>query len=208
MADDDAQLYAAWAAGDKAAGGRLLDRHLASVIRFFTNKVGGAAEADDLVAETFELCARKLGAFRGEGSFRAYLFGIAHNCLRQYYKKKVRRDAREVDPGTMSVMDLGPSPASVLGEHKEQTLLLHALRRLPLDHQVALELMYFEGLSRREIALALDIPEGTVAGRVRKGRDNLEKELAALADDPALLASTVSGLEDWAKDIRIRVDAG
>jgi RNA polymerase sigma-70 factor (ECF subfamily) len=52
--DDDPQLLAAWCAGDKQAGAALVERHFASIYRFFRNKVAG--EVDDLVQRTFMSC--------------------------------------------------------------------------------------------------------------------------------------------------------
>ncbi|HWB78011.1 MAG TPA: sigma factor, partial [Nannocystaceae bacterium] len=78
----DRELYLDWHRGDAGAGGRLVDRHLVGLGRFFANKVFDGRDAEDLVASTFEICARKLGDWTGTGSFRAYIFGVAHNVLR------------------------------------------------------------------------------------------------------------------------------
>jgi RNA polymerase sigma-70 factor (ECF subfamily) len=48
-------------------------------------------------------------------------------------------------------------------------------------------------------------PAGTVKSRLQRGRRLLEEQLAALASSPAVLDSTLSGLEDWARDLRQRV---
>jgi RNA polymerase sigma-70 factor (ECF subfamily) len=65
MVSTDGELYAAWQGGDNRAGGKLVDRHFSAIGRFFTNKVTNAADAEDLIAETFERCAKALGKFRG-----------------------------------------------------------------------------------------------------------------------------------------------
>ena len=200
---EDATLYAAWVDGDKQAGSRLLERHLAAVMRFFANKVERSTDADDLAAETFELCARSLGSFRGDGSFRSYLFGVATNVLRGYLGRKLPKLGRERELGSLSLVDLGPSPLSVVGGRKQQTLLLQALRSIPLDCQIVLELGYFEELSRREIAQVLGVAEGTVASRIRIGRERLKEAMTGLAESPELLRSTLSGLEDWARSLKM-----
>lgn len=197
----DGELYGAWTAGDRSAGGRLVDRHLEAIGRFFGNKVTGHADIEDLVGETFERCAKNLGKYRGEGSFRAYLYGIAHNVLRDYIRRK-QRGREQLDFGVTSLRDLGPTPSAVLGERREQTLLLQALRHIPLDHQIVLELSYFEGMSRREMAEVLGIPPGTVASRVRKGKQLLWQRIEELAESPSLLHSTIHGLEDWARGLQ------
>jgi RNA polymerase sigma factor (sigma-70 family) len=205
--DDDDVLYRAWASGDTAAGGQLVDRHLRRLARFFANKVRSAPDAEELVAETFEICARKLGDWSGAGSFRAYLLGVGHNVLRNYLRSKVR-NGREIDPETDHIAALGPSPVTLVGDHREQRLLLEGLRRIPIEHQLVLELSHFEEMSRSEIAAVLGIPEGTVASRIRRAHELLATALGDLAGAPELLRSTLHGLGDWAAALRARLAAG
>jgi RNA polymerase sigma factor (sigma-70 family) len=201
----DEQLYQSWALGDRRAGSRLVDRFVRPIARFFANKIADVTDAEELVAETFEIVARKLGDYAGEGSFRSYVFGIAHNVLRNYIKKK-RRGGREIDPETDAIAALGPSPTTAIGARREHHLLLRGLRSVPIDDQVLLELGYFEQMSRTEIAAALGWPVGTVASRMRRAHDRLETALATLAEEPSLLHSTVHGLADWAAQLRAHID--
>jgi RNA polymerase sigma-70 factor (ECF subfamily) len=208
MPDDDDVLYRAWAAGDRAAGGKLVDRHVPPISRFFANKVWRADDVEDLAARTFEACAKDLGKFRGDGSFRAYLFGIAHNVLRRYLRDRRHDEATPIGDGDDARSDDGPSPSAVLGRCHEERVLLKALRCLPLDLQLVLELSFFEDLSRTEIAKVLGIPDGTVASRFRKAQAELAEHVARLAETPAIAQSTVHGLADWAKGLRAQLSEG
>jgi RNA polymerase sigma factor (sigma-70 family) len=201
----DAELYRDWAAGDREAGGVLIDRHLRPVHRFFAAKLSDRTAVDDLVAKTFEVIAAKLGSFRGDGSFRAYVFAIAHNLLRNHLRTLGRAAARFTELET-SVGDLDPSPATLMVRDEQKRLLLRALRHIPLDHQVAIELSYVEGLSRSEIAAVLGIPAGTVAGRLRRARQLLEARIAELAANPELRQSTLGSLSEWAREIKAEVE--
>lgn len=201
----DAELYDAWHAGDAKAGGQLVDRHLGAIGRFFANKVKNETDMEDLVGETFERCARTLGNFRHESSFRAYLYGIANNVLRDYIRRK-HKQQHEVDLRTTCLRDLGPTPTTALAERREQVLLLQALRAIPLDCQIALELSYFESMSRRQIAEILEVPAGTVASRIRRGKDMLFSRIEELADSPALLQSTMSNIEGWAESLKAQIE--
>lgn len=196
--DVDAQLYSGWVAGDRSAGARLIARHLQTVSRFFINKSTATAEHDDLVAMTFERCAKSLGGYRGTGSFRGYLLGIALNVLRD----ELRRRSPDVPLGSISVAAGGRSPSSVFAERAEQRLLLTALRSLPVEAQVVLELHLLEELTREEMAEVLDLPAGTVAGRLRRARALLTAAVAELAQSASLGESTVSGLDAWARGVR------
>lgn len=204
--EDDPALLDAWRRGDASAGRRLVDRHLASLGRFFANKVGHEEDAHDLVAETFERLARGLDRFAGRSSVRTWLFAIAHNVLREHIRRR-ERDAARGAP-LRSVADLGPSPSVVFARHEEERLLLHALRSLPFDDQILLELSLFEEMSRAEIAEITSTPAGTVAGRLRRARARLDESLSALCRSPERLASTTTDLARWARSIRGMLSPG
>jgi RNA polymerase sigma factor (sigma-70 family) len=197
---DDRALLEAWRDGDRRAGRRLVERHLAGLGRFFANKVGHEQEAQDLVAETFERFSQALPRYRGDSSVRTFLYAIAHNVLREHFRRRERETGR-AEP-LESVADLGPSPSMVVAQHQQQRLLLHALRALPLEHQIVLELSLFEDMSRAEIAEITGTPAGTIAGRLRRARELLDERLAALCDSPALLESTTTDLAQWAQSLR------
>jgi RNA polymerase sigma-70 factor (ECF subfamily) len=197
---DDIELYRRWAAGDRRAGGRLVDRHIDSIGRFFTNKVADPSDTEDLVALTFERCSRSLGTFKGDSSFRTYLFGIARNQLREYLRRKSRRPD-DVDFHVTRLADIAPSPSVIVGERKEQGLLLTALRSIPIELQMVIELSFFENMTQREIAEVLDVPPGTVASRIRRGKEALFVRMKEIAQSPELLESTMHGLERWVEEI-------
>ncbi len=198
MPTDD-ELLTAWREGDARAGERLFDRHFKALTRFFRNK---AAEGiDDLIQTTFLGLLEARDRFRGEGSFRSFMFSVAFNVLRNHYRRR-RRDAERLDFGVTSVLDLAAGPTAVLAEKREQRLLLEALRQIPVEHQVLLELYFWEPMSAPEIAQILEVPVGTVRTRIRRAKALVEQQLRALSSDKAVLESTLSGLEDWARSIR------
>ncbi len=196
---DDFELLDRWRSGDTTAGNQLLKRHFDALYRFFTNKVPD--HADDLIQATMMACVRGRDSFRKECGFRSFVFVVARHELYRHIRNHHR--SREVfDPSLVSVADLGPSPSSALARHKEQRLLLSALRRIPLDLQIVLELHYWEGLSTNELAEAMEIPQGTVKSRLRRGREALEREMAAIATSPQDLRSTLGNLDHWVAGIR------
>lgn len=202
MADrpDDGALLEAWRDGDERAGRRLVNRHLAPLGRFFANKVGHEQQAQELVADTFVRFASASSRYRGDSSVRTFLFAIAHNVLREFIRAR-ERDAKRAAP-LQSFADLGPSPSRVFAAHEEQRLLLHALRALPIEHQIVLELSFFEDLGRAEIAEITGTPAGTIAGRLQRARQLLGERLAELSDSPHLLETTTTDLAHWARSLR------
>lgn len=198
---DDLELLDAWRAGDRAAGNQLFDRHFESIRRFFANKAG--RDTEDLVQRTFLGCIEGSTRFEGRSSFRTFLFGVANNILREHLRRK-RRDER-IDPATHSVADLGAGPSSIVAKKVEHRLLLEALRSIPVQFQVALELYFWEDLTGTELGEILGLPENTARSRVRRGKELLEKALRGLEARPEDIESTAGNLDRWAADVRDRV---
>jgi len=196
---DDLELLAAWREGDRQAGGELFDRHFVAIRRFFRSKVGD--DYEELVQRTFARCVEVQQRFRGDGKFRSYLFAIAANVLREHLREHHR--GKQFDGDVSSVVDLAlPGPATAAGARREQVVLLEALRRLPVNDQIVLELFYWEQLTSAEIADVLELPHGTVRSRLRLARDRLRGHVDELSRSPAELESTLGGLERWAAELR------
>lgn len=195
----DVELLEAWRGGDRRAGEQLFERHFDVVRRFFRNKLEFGV--DDLIQQTFLACVESRERIRGDSSFRTYLFAVATNLLRKHLRGVYRHGDR-IDFGVTSLHDLGPSPSVVLAGRQEQRLLLEALRRIPLEHQIILELYYWERLTSAEIARVLDVPHGTARTRIRRAKQLLEEQLRALPGDRALVETTIAGLDTWAASLR------
>ncbi|MCA9705343.1 MAG: RNA polymerase sigma factor [Myxococcales bacterium] len=187
----DFELLEAWQDGDEAAGNLLFDRHFDDLYAFFRGKLSGVA--DDLVQKTFLACIEGRDRFRGEASFRTYMFAAARRILWRQLDH-LRRD-EALDPASTSLHDLDPTPSQVLAERNEQRLVRQALRRIPVVFQVAIELYYVQGFRGPEIAQILEISEATVRSRIRRGLEQLRAAVEQLSEDPALVRSTLDELE-------------
>ena len=172
MSVSDLELLEAWARQDEAAGNTLLERYFPALHRFFVNKVD--RDVDDLVQRTMLRCVAHRDSVVRAQSFRAYLFRIARNELYDYFS---RRAARPVDFTNASVIDLGTTPSAKVDKEQREQRLRAALRHLPVELQVILELHYWEDLSGSELAEALEMPLGTAKSRIRKAKQELERIL-------------------------------
>ena len=195
----DAELLTAWQGGEQGAGRELFERYFRPLNRFFRNKVGD--ESQDLVQRTFLACLEGVERYRGEGSFRSWMFSIAYKILCKHYREQAS-ERKHLDLGHVSAHDLYASPSRVLARHREERLLLEALRRIPVELQVPLELRYWEQLTEAEIAAILDIPIGTLKSRFRRARQLLAEKLREQASSARELESTLGSLEDWAERLR------
>ncbi len=195
----DYELLAAWRDGDDGAGNILVQRHVATLYRFFANKVNEGME--DLAQRTLLACVEARERVDPSRSFRAYLLGIARNLLMRHYRHAVR-DARADRLQKASVDELVGSPSRDLAVKQERKLLLRALRQLPVDAQVVLELFYWEAMTIAEISAVLESPEGTIKSRLSRGKAVLRDKIAELATDAAVRDTTLTELEDWARSLR------
>lgn len=180
----DGELLVAWRQGDAAAGNELLQRYFRPLLRFFRHKVPSGAE--DLIQHTMLACVERRDDIQDHASFRGYLFAIARAKLFDRQRRQ-HRQPDLVDPSEASLLDLGTSPSSQVARGERRAKLAMALASIPLDHQIALELAYWEHLSGPEIAAVLGIPANTVRSRLARARQQLREQLQALGmplEDP------------------------
>lgn len=202
MRPSDADLLSAWGDGDPRAGRRLFNRYYVAISRFFVNKV--PKDPDDLVQETFMACLRGRERLRDKGSFRAYLFGVASNVLRMHFRSKRLRPFPE-DLAEHTAHDLAPGPSTIVHAQEEERLLLEALRRIPLQLQIVMELYYWEQMTTEEIGEIVESPTGTVRSHLRRGRQLLEQELEPAGPSDRIKARVLLDLEQWASAVRTTI---
>jgi RNA polymerase sigma-70 factor (ECF subfamily) len=176
----DLELLAQWCDGSERAGDLLLKRSFGLLYRFFINKVGDAT--DDLVQQTLVACVRHKEKIRESGAFRMYLLKIARSRLFDYLRA-LRRHSGHVDDDfeQLSIAQTGLSGTSRLGRAQAAMRVRDALRRLPVELQVVVELHYWEEQSTAQMAEVLEVPQGTVKSRLRRAREQLEIDLGAAA---------------------------
>lgn len=194
----DADLLARWRGGDLQAGEQLFARHADAVICFFRNKV--SADAEDLIQETFARLVAARDRIRDGRLVRAYVLGIARRVLLEHLRKLPRQ--REFDPEVESIVALIPGASTIAAKRLEHRLVLEGLRRIPIEHQIILELTYWENMKANEIGAMLGVNHSTMRSRLDKARQLLEQAIAELADSPERLGSTLGELDDWATQIR------
>ncbi len=205
--DDDAALLLAWRGGDARAGSALVRRRMPEIIRFFRNKVTAESDIADLVNQTFLGCVGSRDEFRHETSVRRFIYQIANNVLFAYIRKRAKREREGLDFAVVCVHELAPqSASSIISARRETQALVEALREIPIEDQVVLELMYFEGHSGAQIGELLALPEGTVRGRVRRGLARLRERVHARLVGPGDASPpSEDDLLAWAEQVRQQI---
>ncbi|MEX1362104.1 MAG: RNA polymerase sigma factor [Nannocystaceae bacterium] len=201
--DEDLELLDAWRAGDNDAGSRLLRRHFRTLYRFFHSKIGHGVE--DLVQQTMLACAEGAHRFRGDSSFKTYLLAIARTQLLMHLRKYARK-GKKVDQLEHSIADVMGSPSNVVAGKDEQKLVLTALRHIPIDLQIAVELHYWEEMRIDDIAVVMDVPSGTVKSRLNRARRLVREWILQAEEFPAALRETTAGdVDSWARSLRVKL---
>lgn len=153
----DTELIARWKAGDQAAATALVERHAPALARFAVS-CGARDEVDELVQDTFVRAFGSLDGFRGESSFRTWLFTIERRLLLDRRRAERRRPVSEEIAEEDSATEFGALDRLVADETNAQ--VSRAIGRLtPMQREVFV-LRVSEGLSYKEIAGAVGSTEG------------------------------------------------
>ena len=177
VVDGDLTMLQRWRDGDRHAGEALCARYLEEIYRFFEHKIPG--EADDLTQQTFLACVKARDQFRGQSTFRTYLYAIARNEL--YMRLRKIPKLEQVDLEVSSLAELVTSPSKELGKQQELAQVRAALRQLPVEQQVLLEFHYWHELDAGALAKVFEASPGTIRVRLLRARQALRARLGANA---------------------------
>lgn len=174
--ETDNELIAQTLGGDNAAFGQLVMRYQQLATGVAYRICGDLAMAEDVAQLTFIRIWEKLGTYRPEGNFKAWLCRIAANLTIDTLRKQ--KPAADIDD--MALADPGHGPERSVVQQERAAAVRAALMRLPTHSRAVLVLREYEGFSYHEIANALDIPLGTVKSRINDARRRLQEELRDL----------------------------
>jgi len=172
----------------------LMDQLYGAALRMTRN----AADAEDLIQETFLRAYRGYERFEEGTNLRAWMYRILTNTYINSYRAKQRRpeesDLADVEDlylyrrlGGLEASQRGRSAEDELMDLVTDSEVKDALEALPEQFRVAVLLADIEGFSYKEIAEMLDVPIGTVMSRLHRGRKGLQKALGDFASERGLL---------------------
>lgn len=166
----EAELVAQLKAGDEAAAHEFFDRYAARIRRFIATSLGAAAaDADDILQETFIALADALPFFRGDSSLFTFACAIAHRKVLSLVRTNARR-ARLMRAAPITEQPTGRDA----GTSREFNTALAELRP---DYREVLVLKYVEEIGVAEIARILRIGEHAVESRLARARKALRKSM-------------------------------
>jgi RNA polymerase sigma-70 factor (ECF subfamily) len=175
----DEELMELLDAGEMRAFEVIFDRHAGAGYSLALRMCGRRALAEDIVQEAFlSLWRSGTNYDRARGSVRSWVLSAVHNRAVDALRRAGSKAGRDVHDDAIAERLPAPEATDAEVERREDARQLRsALDDLPPDQRQVIELAYFGGLSHSQIAEMLDLPPGTVKGRMRLGLTKMRSML-------------------------------
>lgn len=174
----ESYLVASARLGNKAAWEQLVAKYQARFLRHAFRLLGDTEQAKDAVQESWIEVMRGLSKLKDDMAFRAWAFRIVTRRCAQIIAKqqKIRETAARLagEPSTITDSTDSEKSQELATDLKP---LRAAMATLSAEHRSAIALFYLEEMSVAEVAVALDIPVGTVKSRLLNARAKLRESL-------------------------------
>jgi RNA polymerase sigma-70 factor (ECF subfamily) len=175
----DEALAAGFAAGDGAAFDRLYARWAPRVTGYAQRLVGRPEDAEEVCVETFTRVLE--GRWRATGSFRSWLFTVAHRSCVERLRRRARRD-RLLALFRAGTPPEPESPEGLLLTTERERRFDAALQALPTEHRATLLLSCSQELSAREVGEILGLTDQQVRSQLSYARRLLREKLGTEED--------------------------
>ena len=153
-------------AGDEAALGECYDQYSSFVYGLILRVVRDPKAAEDVTQDVFLCLWERPGLFEPEkGALRTWLGTLAHRRAVDHVRREEARRRR--DASVLSRVTRTPDVDEMALALVTAERVREALAELPCEQRQAIELAYFEGKTYREVAVVMNIPEGTAKSRLR-----------------------------------------
>ena len=178
LADED--LMAHVQDGDARAFEIIFDRHADVAFSLAYRMCGRRSMAEDVVQEAFLSLWRSGARYdRTRGSVRSWVLGVVRNRAIDLFRREQVRTGKDVsDEDAVRRIASGESTEREVQRRDDATVVRAAMSELPIEQRHVIELAYFGGFSHTEIAEMLELPAGTVKGRMRLGLSKLRLTMA------------------------------
>lgn len=162
--------------GKKSAWVALVKRYEKNLYNYCLRMVSNPDDALDLMQDIFVAVFRGLANFRGDSPFKGWLFRIAHYRCIEYYRRK--KPTQSLD----DVPEQEDEGSEVCPEHQfysnQQTTALHkAMKFLPVNQKLVVELKFFQQCTFDDISQQLGISTNTAKSRLYSALDKLKDQL-------------------------------
>lgn len=174
---DDLTLYNRVQEKDKHALEALYDKYERLLYSFSVKMVSNPETAEEIVQEVMIKLWKGKGVYSPEqGKFSSWLLTMTRNTAIDYLRKQQKVNSEEVHT-EVELQDKQPGLEQMVEWKEKQERIQGAMNTLKEDQQNIIDLFYFKGYSQTKIAEIVDIPLGTVKGRIRLALKHLKAEL-------------------------------
>jgi RNA polymerase sigma-70 factor (ECF subfamily) len=175
--------------------GVLFDRHFATIHRYLERRIG-AESADELAGDVFRIAFEQRHRFRPlHESALPWLYGLATNLMLKRWRGERRRlrALARLDAASDRGIAFPEGTEDRLDARTARAALLDALAALPQRDRDIVVLVAWEELSYSEVAVALEIPVGTVRSRLNRARRNLRELLGDIGNERVTITCKPQG---------------
>jgi RNA polymerase sigma-70 factor, ECF subfamily len=180
----DAALIERIRAGDRTAFMAFYDRFSRLLFSVAARVLGDRKEAEDVLQEVMLVIWNKSGEYDSElGSLSSWSVALTRNKALDRLRARTRRLRLIEEVAIMaeeSDASLTPSANEVIHGRERADMLHAAMKDLPKDQRMAIELAFFTGMSQSDIATRLQQPLGTIKARIRRGMLRLREQLGGV----------------------------
>lgn len=172
---------------DREAFGQLYSLYFDRLYRYARLKTGNPVDAEDLTESVFLSAWRSIDRFspKGDTSFSAWLFRLAHNALVDRYRRGREHVSLETVEHLSTYERDGLNPETVLEWRLTLSELHRALFALTDEQREVVLLRFVEGLSAREVGDIMGKQEGTVRGMQFRAIEALRRALSLVREEKA-----------------------
>lgn len=175
-------LYVRAVDGDREAYSEVHRLHYESLYRFSLALVGRVADAEDATAVAFLNVWKARATIREPAKLKSFLFRATKNAAMDAHRQRPPFDPMDAsdeddDRPPVQYADSAPGPEALAERAQAQRDALWALQQIAPEYRAAVLLKDMQGFQYEEISEALDIPMGTVASRIARGRKELARVL-------------------------------
>jgi RNA polymerase sigma factor (sigma-70 family) len=180
----DAELVSASLAGNRDAFGRIVTRYQSLICSLAYSATGCLGQSEDLAQETFITAWKRLRHLREPGKLRAWLCGIARNCINNSLRREGREPLRAAEPldAVHDAPAIEPLPSDRVISKEEEAVLWRSLERIPETYREPLVLFYREHQSIERVAEELELSQDAVKQRLSRGRKLLHEQVLAFVE--------------------------
>ncbi len=175
----DAELVRRALARDQQAFAALYDRYADKLYDYARRQTGNAADAGDIVQDTFVLAIQRLHQLRDPSLVRPWLYAIARSEVHRRHRRVNRLQFTEPDEQAAMTAG-GPTADEVVHQQDLRTLFTEAANGLDPSDREVLDLHLRHGMTGAEIAAALGIPERQVGVVVQRVRERLGRSIGVV----------------------------